>query len=109
MSQLGYWIYALANQFHRQLKPAPKVDISVVDSCIRFSVFVSSELSAKDLNASKRWGFVAFGDAVLFSGAAAFGHPHPDLRMAGMWLGQVVFRRSVGHHLGIGRGVEVKP
>ena len=44
-----YWIYALANQFHRQLKPAPKVDISVVDSCIRFSVFVSSELSAEDL------------------------------------------------------------
>ena len=44
-----YWIPALANHFHRQLKPAPKVDISVVDDCIRFSVFVSSEVSAEDL------------------------------------------------------------
>jgi hypothetical protein len=44
-----YWIQALANHFHRQLKPAPKVDISVVDDCIRFSVFVSSEVSAEDL------------------------------------------------------------
>jgi hypothetical protein len=44
-----YWIQALANHFHRQLKPAPKIDISVVDDCIRFSVFVSSEVSAEDL------------------------------------------------------------
>ena len=44
-----YWIQALANHFRRQLKPAPKVDIAVVDDCIRFSVFVSSEVSAEDL------------------------------------------------------------
>ena len=44
-----YWIQALATHFHRQLDPAPKVDISVVDDCIRFSVFVSSEVSAEDL------------------------------------------------------------
>jgi hypothetical protein len=44
-----HWIQALANHFQRQLKPAPKVDISVVDDCIRFSVFVSSEVSAEDL------------------------------------------------------------
>ncbi len=44
-----YWIKALANLFHRQFNPAPKVDISVVDDCIRFSVFVSSEVSAEDL------------------------------------------------------------
>jgi hypothetical protein len=44
-----YWIQALANHFHRQFNPAPKVDISVVDDCIRFSVFVSSEVSAEDL------------------------------------------------------------
>lgn len=44
-----YWIQALANHFHRQLNPAPRVDISVVDDCIRFCVFVSSEVSAEDL------------------------------------------------------------
>jgi hypothetical protein len=44
-----YWIQALDNHFHRQLNPAPKVDISVVDDCIRFSVFVSTEVSAEDL------------------------------------------------------------
>ena len=44
-----YWIQALANHFHRQLNPAPKVDISVVDDCIRFSIFVSSEVSVEDL------------------------------------------------------------
>ena len=44
-----YWIQALANHFHRQLNPAPKVDISVVDDCIRFSVFVSKDVSAEDL------------------------------------------------------------
>ena len=44
-----YWIQALANHFRRQLKPAPKVDIAVVDDCIRFSLFVSSEVSAEDL------------------------------------------------------------
>jgi hypothetical protein len=44
-----YWIQALAKHFHRQLKPAPKVDISVVEDCIRFTVFVSSEVSAEDL------------------------------------------------------------
>jgi hypothetical protein len=44
-----YWIQALANHFHRQLNPAPKVDISVADDCIRFSVFVSTEVSAEDL------------------------------------------------------------
>lgn len=44
-----YWIQALATQFQRQLDPAPKVDISVVDDCIRFSVFVSVEVSAEDL------------------------------------------------------------
>jgi hypothetical protein len=43
------WIQALANQFHRQLDPAPKVDISVVDDCIRFSVFVSPEVSVEHL------------------------------------------------------------
>ena len=45
----NYWIQALANHFHRQLRPAPKVDISVVDDCIRFSVFVSTEVSVEDL------------------------------------------------------------
>jgi len=45
----NYWIQALANRFHRQLRPAPKVDISVVDDCIRFSVFVSTEVSVEDL------------------------------------------------------------
>ena len=44
-----YWIQALANQFHRQLNPAPKVDISVAGDCIRLSVFVSTEVSADDL------------------------------------------------------------
>lgn len=44
-----YWIQALARQFRRQLDPAPKVDISVVDDCIRFCIFVSSEVSAEDL------------------------------------------------------------
>ena len=44
-----YWIQALANHFHRQLNPAPKVDISVVDDCIRFSGFVSKDVSAEDL------------------------------------------------------------
>jgi hypothetical protein len=44
-----YWIQALAIHFHRQLNPAPKVDISVVDDCIRFSVFVSREVSVEDL------------------------------------------------------------
>ena len=44
-----YWIQALANHFHRQLNPAPKVDISVAGDCIRFSVFVSTEVSADDL------------------------------------------------------------
>ena len=45
----NYWIQALANHFHRQLNPAPKVDISVAGDCIRFSVFVSTEVSADDL------------------------------------------------------------
>ncbi|WP_204081059.1 hypothetical protein [Mycobacterium riyadhense] len=45
-----YWIQALAKHFHRQLSPAPKVDISVVDDCIRFSVFVSAEVSVEDLS-----------------------------------------------------------
>jgi hypothetical protein len=45
-----YWVRALANHFHRQLNPAPKVDISVVDDCIRFSVFVSPEVSVEDLS-----------------------------------------------------------
>jgi hypothetical protein len=44
-----YWIQALVNHFHRQLNPAPKVDISVVDDRIRFSVFVSPEVSVEDL------------------------------------------------------------
>ena len=44
-----YWIQTLAIHFQRQLKPAPKVDISLVDDCIRFSVFVSTEVSAEDL------------------------------------------------------------
>ncbi|OSC39860.1 hypothetical protein [Mycobacterium decipiens] len=44
-----YWIQALAKHFHRQLEPSPKIDISVVDDCIRFSVFVSSDVSAQDL------------------------------------------------------------
>jgi hypothetical protein len=46
----NYWIQALATHFHRQLNPAPKVDISVVDDCIRFSVFVSTEVSVEDLS-----------------------------------------------------------
>jgi hypothetical protein len=45
-----YWIQALANHFHRQLDPAPKVDISLVDDCIRFSIFVSPEVSVEDLS-----------------------------------------------------------
>jgi hypothetical protein len=44
-----YWMRALVNHFHRQITPAPKVDISVVDDCIRFSVFVSPEVSVADL------------------------------------------------------------
>ena len=44
------WIQALANHFHRQVSSAPKVDISVVDDCIRFSVFVSTEVSVEDLS-----------------------------------------------------------
>jgi hypothetical protein len=44
-----YWIQALANHFRRQLDPAPKVDISVVEDCIRFSIFVSKEVSVDDL------------------------------------------------------------
>jgi hypothetical protein len=44
-----YWMQALANHFHRELNPTPKVDISVVDDCIRFSVFVSPEVSVEDL------------------------------------------------------------
>ena len=44
-----YWIQALAKHFDRQLDPAPKVDISVVDDCIRFCVFVSPEVSVEDL------------------------------------------------------------
>ena len=44
-----YWIQALANHFHRQLDPAPKVDIAVVDDRIRFCVFVAPEVSVEDL------------------------------------------------------------
>ena len=44
-----YWMQALANHFHRQLSSAPKIDIAVVDDCIRFSGFVSNEVSAEDL------------------------------------------------------------
>jgi hypothetical protein len=44
-----HWIHALANHFHRQLDPAPKIDISVVDDCIRFTVFVSNEVTVDDL------------------------------------------------------------
>jgi hypothetical protein len=44
-----HWIQALVCHFHRELHPAPKVDISVVDDCIRFSVFVSKEVSVEDL------------------------------------------------------------
>ncbi|MCV7400836.1 hypothetical protein H7K24_11785 [Mycobacterium fragae] len=44
-----YWIRALASQFHRELDPAPKVDITMLDDCIRFSVFVSPEVSVADL------------------------------------------------------------
>ena len=44
-----HWMQALANHFRRQLSPAPKIDIAVVDDCIRFSVFVSNEVSAEDL------------------------------------------------------------
>jgi hypothetical protein len=44
-----YWIEALAHHFRRQLSPAPKVDISVVDNCIRLAVFVSKEVSVEDL------------------------------------------------------------
>src|SRR5262249_32199339 len=43
------WIQALAKHFHRQLDPAPKIDISVVDDCIRFCVFVSIDVSVEDL------------------------------------------------------------
>jgi hypothetical protein len=45
-----YWIQALANHFHRQLSPAPKIDISMVDDGIRFSIFVSPEVSVADLS-----------------------------------------------------------
>ena len=44
-----HWMQALVNHFHRQLSPVPKIDIAVVDDCIRFSVFVSTEVSAEDL------------------------------------------------------------
>jgi hypothetical protein len=44
-----YWIQALAKHFHRLLDPAPKVDISVVEDCVRFCVFVSPEVSVEDL------------------------------------------------------------
>ena len=44
-----YWIQALAKQFHRELDPAPKIDIALTDDCIRFSVFVSNEVSVADL------------------------------------------------------------
>lgn len=43
------WIQTLAKYFHRQLDPAPKIDISVIDDCIRFCVFVSTEVSVEDL------------------------------------------------------------
>jgi len=43
-----HWMQALANHFRRQLSPAPKIDIAVVDNCIRFSVFVSNEVSVED-------------------------------------------------------------
>ena len=46
----NYWIQALTTHFHRQLNPAPKTDISVVDDRIRFSVFVSTEVSVEDLS-----------------------------------------------------------
>ncbi|WP_234843161.1 hypothetical protein, partial [Mycobacterium tuberculosis] len=44
-----HWIQALAKHFQRQLKPSPKIDISLLDDRIRFSVFVSTDVSAKDL------------------------------------------------------------
>ncbi|MCV6986992.1 hypothetical protein H7H78_16695 [Mycobacterium shinjukuense] len=44
-----YWIQALAHHFHRRLSPSPKIDISLVDDCIRFSIFVSTDVSAEDL------------------------------------------------------------
>jgi hypothetical protein len=44
-----YWMQALAKQFHRELDPAPKIDIALTDDCIRFSVFVSNEVSVADL------------------------------------------------------------
>lgn len=44
-----YWINALTHHFHCQLHPAPNVDISVVDDCLRFAVFVSNEVSVDDL------------------------------------------------------------
>ena len=44
-----YWMPVLANHFRRQLSPAPKIAIAVVDDCIRLSVFVSKEVSAEDL------------------------------------------------------------
>jgi hypothetical protein len=44
-----YWMHALSYHFRRQLDPAPKVDISLVDDCIRFCVFVSPEVSVEDL------------------------------------------------------------
>ncbi len=43
------WIQALAKHFRRQLDPPPKVDISVVDDCIRFCIFVSIEVTVEDL------------------------------------------------------------
>ncbi|MGH3961162.1 hypothetical protein [Mycobacterium sp.] len=44
-----YWVKALASRFHRELDPAPRIDISVADDCIRFSIFVSPEVSLADL------------------------------------------------------------
>lgn len=44
-----YWIKALASRFNRKLDPAPRIDISVADDCIRFSIFVSPEVSVADL------------------------------------------------------------
>ena len=44
-----YWMQALAKQFHRELDQAPKIDIALTDDCIRFSVFVSNEVSVADL------------------------------------------------------------
>ncbi|MBV9320647.1 MAG: hypothetical protein JOZ23_10395 [Mycobacterium sp.] len=43
------WINLLANQFRRELDPAPKIDIALAGDCIRFSIFVSNEVSVADL------------------------------------------------------------